>query len=490
MSNSRLFVRVPLTGKRLTYAGEQEFEKINNNLWITDVLAINGRANFFSSVFPKIAVCEARKLSFCDRKLSFDEFKFLTCSGNVKYLNIEETFINHENGDAVYIDSILKCVPNVEIFKCFNSEMPAFPLNSVYPFQNINTSKMVKIDIHMFSYSHFEKFFIFMKENPHIQYRIQFDGVNLSASETQKLRVIVQEIIDTGMTEFCPPYIKFDGQTSEQLHQMVMSNQQFIHVPLSDLPSDVLKWMKINAKPKMLLKLMKCCKYFQHFPEFPYFVVKEVQYGFKRDNWLFQTLDGKMHFYEGTQGIENIEKKLWITEILVLSVFSNLASCVIPKISVCDIKSLSLQFQNLAFNEFKFLTASGNVIDLFLRESTIKYENDEQVFIDSIFKCVPNVETFNYFNNRIPIFSLTSTNAFQGINTSKQNPKIEYEIYIVGDGTLSNNEAKIVEKYVQKTIDSGITEYPPPYIRFDGQTPDQRDALRLLLRNFNEKTIK
>uniref|UniRef100_A0A914QVN0 F-box domain-containing protein n=1 Tax=Panagrolaimus davidi TaxID=227884 RepID=A0A914QVN0_9BILA len=173
-----------------------------------------------------------------------------------------------------------------------------------------------------------------------------------------------------------------------------MSNQQFIHIPSSDFPSDILKWMKINANPKMLFTLMKCCKYFQDFPEFPYFVVKEVQYGFKRDNWLFQTLDGKVYFYEGTQGIENIGKKLWITEILVLSAFPKIVSCIIPKIAVCDIKSLSLQFQNLAFNEFKYLTASGNVIDIFLRESTIKYENDEQVFIDLIFKCVPNVETF------------------------------------------------------------------------------------------------
>uniref|UniRef100_A0A914QE22 CHK kinase-like domain-containing protein n=1 Tax=Panagrolaimus davidi TaxID=227884 RepID=A0A914QE22_9BILA len=213
MSDNIPFIRVPLS--------EQEFEKINKNLWITDVLAINGQANIFSSVFSKIAVCDVHKLSFCDQKLSFDEFKFLTCSGNVKYLDITKTFINHENGDSVYIDSILKCVPNVEIFKCYNSEIPAFELNSVNPFQNINTSKMGKIDIHMFSYSHFEKLFIFMKENPHIQYRIQFDGVELSASETQKLRVVVQEIIDTGMTEFWPPYIRFGGQTAEQLHQMI-----------------------------------------------------------------------------------------------------------------------------------------------------------------------------------------------------------------------------------------------------------------------------
>uniref|UniRef100_A0AC35FHV8 Uncharacterized protein n=2 Tax=Panagrolaimus sp. PS1159 TaxID=55785 RepID=A0AC35FHV8_9BILA len=72
----------------------------------------------------------------------------------------------------------------------------------------------------------------------------------------------------------------------------------------------------------------------------------------------------------------------------------------------------------------------------------------------------------------------------------QQNPKIKYEIYFAGDGTLLDNETKVVEKYVQRIINSGITEYPPPYIRFDEQTPEQRNALRLLLQNFNEKTKK
>uniref|UniRef100_A0AC35FHQ6 Uncharacterized protein n=1 Tax=Panagrolaimus sp. PS1159 TaxID=55785 RepID=A0AC35FHQ6_9BILA len=219
MTNPQPFIHVP--------SSEQEFEKINKKLWITDILGISGQANIFSSIFPKIAVCDVQILAFSGQKLSFDEFKFLTCSGNVKHLNIGETFIIHENGDPVYIDSILKCVPNVEIFKCFNSEIPAFQLNSVNPFRNICTSKMIKIDIHMYSYSHFEKFFIFMKENPHIQYRIHFDGVNLSASETQKLEAIVQEIIDTGMTEFWPPYIKFDEQAYEQVYQMVSLMNQY-----------------------------------------------------------------------------------------------------------------------------------------------------------------------------------------------------------------------------------------------------------------------
>uniref|UniRef100_A0AC35ET35 F-box domain-containing protein n=1 Tax=Panagrolaimus sp. PS1159 TaxID=55785 RepID=A0AC35ET35_9BILA len=161
---------------------------------------------------------------------------------------------------------------------------------------------------------------------------------------------------------------------------------KFIRVPSSDFPSDVLEWMKINANPKMLFKLMKCCKYFQHFPEFPYFVVKEFH---MINNWVFKTLDGKFLTYEGEQEFEKINKKLWITHSLSIS---GQISSIFPKIAVCDFQKLSISDQKLSFDEFKFLTCSGNVKYLGITKTLISYENGDPVYIDSILKCVPNVE--------------------------------------------------------------------------------------------------
>uniref|UniRef100_A0A914PZ25 F-box domain-containing protein n=1 Tax=Panagrolaimus davidi TaxID=227884 RepID=A0A914PZ25_9BILA len=166
----------------------------------------------------------------------------------------------------------------------------------------------------------------------------------------------------------------------------------FIRVPLSDFPSDVLKWMKINAKPKMLLKLMKCCKYFQHFPEFPFFVVKKFH---TINNWV-ETLNGKFLTYEGERGFEKINKKLWITDILAISGQANIFSSIFPKIALCDVYKLSIYGQKLSFDEFKFLTCSGNVKHLDITKTFINHENGDPVFIDSILKCVPNVEIFKW----------------------------------------------------------------------------------------------
>uniref|UniRef100_A0A914QIY8 F-box domain-containing protein n=1 Tax=Panagrolaimus davidi TaxID=227884 RepID=A0A914QIY8_9BILA len=173
-----------------------------------------------------------------------------------------------------------------------------------------------------------------------------------------------------------------------------MSNSRpFIRVPLSDFPMDVLKWMKINAKPKMLFKLMKCCKYFQDLPEFPFFVVKQF---YTVNNWFFETLTGKFLTYEGEQEFEKINKNLWITDILAINGQANIFSSVFPKIAVCEVRKLSFSSQKLSFDEFKFLTCSGNVKYLDIKKTFINHKNGDPVYIDSILKCVPNVEIFKW----------------------------------------------------------------------------------------------
>uniref|UniRef100_A0A914PLW6 F-box domain-containing protein n=1 Tax=Panagrolaimus davidi TaxID=227884 RepID=A0A914PLW6_9BILA len=154
-------------------------------------------------------------------------------------------------------------------------------------------------------------------------------------------------------------------------------NIPFIRAPLSDFPSDILKWMKINANPKMLLKLMKCCKYFQHLPEFPYFVVKEIRFCYKveggedEDHWWLMTLDDKTQIFKGLKSIEKVTKKFWITKSLDF----NVPEYLIPKIAVCDIQILHLE-KPISYDYFKFLTASGNVKEFNISTSaSIKYNN-------------------------------------------------------------------------------------------------------------------
>uniref|UniRef100_A0A914Q137 Uncharacterized protein n=1 Tax=Panagrolaimus davidi TaxID=227884 RepID=A0A914Q137_9BILA len=68
-----------------------------------------------------------------------------------------------------------------------------------------------------------------------------------------------------------------------------------------------------------------------------------------------------------------------------------------------------------------------------------------------------------------------------------KNPHVEYDLEF-NDGSLSTEETKVIEKYVQRIIDAGITKYPPPYITFPGQTQEQSFDLYELLELHYRKT--
>uniref|UniRef100_A0AC34FCT7 Uncharacterized protein n=1 Tax=Panagrolaimus sp. ES5 TaxID=591445 RepID=A0AC34FCT7_9BILA len=161
--------------------------------------------------------------------------------------------------------------------------------------------------------------------------------------------------------------------------------------PESDFPSDVLKWAKKNAAPKMALKLMQICKYFQ----FPYFVINTLEgnYG----GWRYRQEDS--YSYRNID-IKNLSKKLWVTRKLGFW-NNNVLIPLLPKIAVSDFYFLSLKNQNITFNEFKFLTAAGNVTEVFLYDSLIKDESDHNVPLEDILECLPKIEKLRMYAHNL-----------------------------------------------------------------------------------------
>uniref|UniRef100_A0AC34F201 Uncharacterized protein n=1 Tax=Panagrolaimus sp. ES5 TaxID=591445 RepID=A0AC34F201_9BILA len=277
--------------------------------------------------------------------------------------------------------------------------------------------------------------------------------------------------------------------------------------PSSDFPSDVLKWMKECAKAKMALKLMKCHKYFQH-EKFQYFVVEDVSYDENEDEWTLDMSNDKRHVYEGLQ---NIPKMLWITDSIHLyGSISNLTSVIIPKIVVCDITHLHLSSQIIVFDDFKFLTPF--VEYFYFRNTTIKYQNGDTVFLDQLFECLPNVKHIRLWSGTPFLFSENFVNSIEKINLMKlkfvilyniaysdiekfskfmeKNRHIYYDLD-VADAIISAEGILALEKYNQGIIDNGITEFPPPLIKFKQQTKKQGDTLeRLRYQYMKEKSIE
>uniref|UniRef100_A0AC35GP18 Uncharacterized protein n=1 Tax=Panagrolaimus sp. PS1159 TaxID=55785 RepID=A0AC35GP18_9BILA len=176
----------------------------------------------------------------------------------------------------------------------------------------------------------------------------------------------------------------------------------------------------------------------------------------------------------------------------------NVPEYLIPKIAVCDIQILHLD-EPISYDDFKFLTASGNVKVLHIwTPASIKYSNGDPVYIDKIFECVPKVTVIELYSE-MSFIDFDFINTFENIDASKlesftlriisfsyfllftkfmdKNPHVEYDLKF-NDGSLSPEETKAIEKYVQRIIDAGITKYPPPNIRFPGQTQEQRSDIR------------
>uniref|UniRef100_A0A914QIL5 Uncharacterized protein n=1 Tax=Panagrolaimus davidi TaxID=227884 RepID=A0A914QIL5_9BILA len=150
-------------------------------------------------------------------------------------------------------------------------------------------------------------------------------------------------------------------------------------------PSDVFKWMKLNASPKMALKLMKVCKYFQHENGFPFLVVKDI---LQHDStWILETLDKKEILAES---LETISDKLWIVGRVTIYPGPKAVANLLLKSVVLNIETLSLCGQNVTMDEFKALTDGGMIKEFEITQSTITSENGEIVPLEDICECLPN----------------------------------------------------------------------------------------------------
>uniref|UniRef100_A0A914PG19 Uncharacterized protein n=1 Tax=Panagrolaimus davidi TaxID=227884 RepID=A0A914PG19_9BILA len=129
-------------------------------------------------------------------------------------------------------------------------------------------------------------------------------------------------------------------------------------------PSDILKWMKINATPLMALKLMQVCKYFQH-KKFPYRVIK----GISRE-WDLVDVDEAIEYYTVFEAEESFDINtldifddcsVWITNSVDFYCRINPFSSFLSKIAVCEAKGVDFQYQTLTLEEFKILSSSGTL---------------------------------------------------------------------------------------------------------------------------------
>uniref|UniRef100_A0A914QNL2 DUF38 domain-containing protein n=1 Tax=Panagrolaimus davidi TaxID=227884 RepID=A0A914QNL2_9BILA len=260
-------------------------------------------------------------------------------------------------------------------------------------------------------------------------------------------------------------------------------------------PTDVLKWIKANAKPLMAFKLMQVCKYFKH-REFPFLVLKGLSKA-ADGSWNYSLFGQNKTVYTDTLDIF-ADKSLWITNGIFLYEKVDPFSSILSKIAVFKGNNLYLRNQSLTIDELKVLASSTSFEFVNIYNTTITDKTNEPIALESLLQILTDV-TFLSFDQILPSFSseqnatnvlvpnltlfeahgLRETFNFQTfIAFMKAHPFVQCRLEYDGQLNLSPEYKQQLEEYIFKLVDDNLFEYPPPLISFPEQT--SRDEMEKL----------
>uniref|UniRef100_A0A914P881 Uncharacterized protein n=1 Tax=Panagrolaimus davidi TaxID=227884 RepID=A0A914P881_9BILA len=121
--------------------------------------------------------------------------------------------------------------------------------------------------------------------------------------------------------------------------------------PSSNFPFDVLKYMKENANPKQAVELMRVNKYF---------LQREFRF---KDYGKLTVVDNMFHVYTWDDRNVAITGELRIKDSYGYYFFYRLVCNTV----LCDLRCLVLNIRYMDYEDFKFLTSSGNLKDLSMK---------------------------------------------------------------------------------------------------------------------------
>uniref|UniRef100_A0A914QBZ2 DUF38 domain-containing protein n=1 Tax=Panagrolaimus davidi TaxID=227884 RepID=A0A914QBZ2_9BILA len=169
-----------------------------------------------------------------------------------------------------------------------------------------------------------------------------------------------------------------------------------------------------NANHRLLRKLFFSCKYFFFKQPTPicYRLKMDSEECFEDESIVVKPSSNLKIFFNDTYITGSIEINK--SKEPVNKFISNLIPCLYR----CEAKYINLVYQNLSFEELKFLIQHGGVIELNLSTSKIIDENDDYIFLEEITAFLPNIEKLRL--ERIKI----NANTAHVLATQKFNSKI------------------------------------------------------------------
>uniref|UniRef100_A0AC35GSD3 DUF38 domain-containing protein n=1 Tax=Panagrolaimus sp. PS1159 TaxID=55785 RepID=A0AC35GSD3_9BILA len=185
-------------------------------------------------------------------------------------------------------------------------------------------------------------------------------------------------------------------------------------------PEPILYYLKKNANPKLLLKLMKSSKRHFSFKEFPFFEVHFL----KIDKTTWKYYDRKSDEIKDLDLNSLSKPLLWISNGIECCTEQRnpFIGKLLSKTFICDIRYFRVVGRNITLSQLKFINSKNNIENFTLYNSHVHCYFGTIVSIDRVLKFLPNVKTFLWFFTRemIPtINSKTTKKLIEALNPTK-----------------------------------------------------------------------
>uniref|UniRef100_A0A914QTZ3 Uncharacterized protein n=1 Tax=Panagrolaimus davidi TaxID=227884 RepID=A0A914QTZ3_9BILA len=203
-----------------------DLTKYNCKYWITDNIIASASKfvdkNILSPIIPKLYKCAAKSLCLFSQVVSFTDLSLLISSAEEIYLY---DVIVKKCDSVIPIEDIVAIAINaksVEIIKPVITSKTMKKLLQIPHFATLNRFTLCDLS-EVFD---IDAFYAYMKENQHTMFFLDFEE-SISDAFKNRLEEIIDEILETKVFSYKPPFIDFDGldqEKHEKLYRIYIKN--------------------------------------------------------------------------------------------------------------------------------------------------------------------------------------------------------------------------------------------------------------------------
>uniref|UniRef100_A0A914QUP1 Uncharacterized protein n=1 Tax=Panagrolaimus davidi TaxID=227884 RepID=A0A914QUP1_9BILA len=199
-----------------------DFTKYNCKYWITNEITVSARGLGFSPIIPKLYRCDVKRLRLSFQVVSFTDLSILISSAEKICLN---NVVVKKCDSDIPLEDIVAIAVNA---KYVDVREPTITPKTMIELTKL--SHFLKLDAFtLYDLSEvldIDAFYSYMKKNTHTKFFLDFDE-QISDAFKNRLKTIVDEILESKQFNYKPPFISFIGldmQKYRKLRQIYYSH--------------------------------------------------------------------------------------------------------------------------------------------------------------------------------------------------------------------------------------------------------------------------